>query len=80
MLGILGIILFICGAILVYAAKYIVCMNGLEKNVYVEEEKREELSEEELNLYIYTKALLSVKIKGMLIILPSIIIIYLGFK
>jgi hypothetical protein len=78
MLRILAFILVAMGAIAVYGAKAVVSKYELDKKVKVEFEN--EMTEEEITNYKTQRAVLNIKIAGMLIALPGLIIVLVFFR
>lgn len=72
-----GFSLMAAGFIIVYAAKAIVDKYNLHKNVMPEFD--DDMDEEELKKYVYDRTVVNVKLTGMLIALPGIIMIVLSF-
>lgn len=66
------------GLIMVAAAKQIVKRYGLDKKVVLEHET--ELDEEEIDEYKTLKATVNVKLCGMLVFLPGIILLLIALK
>lgn len=78
MLKILAFVLVAMGALAVYSAKAVVNKFELDKKVKVEFEN--EMTEEEIANYKTQRAVLNIKIVGMLIALPGLIIVLVLFR
>lgn len=78
MLKILAFVLVAIGAISVYGAKTVVNKFELDKKIKVEFEN--EMTEEEIANYKNQRAVLNIKIAGMLIALPGLIIVLVFFR
>lgn len=74
----LALLFIIVGAVVTFGAKKIVEMYKLDENVKISYEN--ELSEEELIKYKNQQAVVKIKLIGMLICLPGIILVLLLFK
>ena len=74
----LGIFLIAAGAITVFGARWIVKNYSLDKTARCNFEN--EMNEEEIEQYKFNKALVKVKMIGMLVALPGIIIMLVIFK
>jgi len=73
-----GFALMAAGFIIVYAAKAIVDRYNLDRNVLPDFEN--DMNGEEVKKYAYDRTVLNVKLTGMLIALPGIIMVILSFK
>ncbi len=73
---IIGLILMAPGFAAVYLAKYIVDKYRLNEKVVCDFEG--ELTEEELATYKHNKAILNIKMMGMIISLPGLFLFILG--
>jgi hypothetical protein len=78
LLKILPFIFLIPGFLTVFLARFIVAKYNLDKNVKAEFEH--EMTEEEYAQYKLNKALVNVKMLGMLIALPGLALLILIFK
>jgi len=78
MLKILAFILVAIGAIVVYGAKAAVNKFELDKKVNISFEN--EMTEEEIANYKTQRAVINIKIIGMLIALPGLIMVLVLFK
>lgn len=77
-LKILTFLFLICGFVLVYGARQIVRHYNLDKNIKCD--YNNEMKEEEIELYKINKAVINVKMIGMLIALPGLILLFIVFK
>lgn len=77
-LKILTFVFLIPGVIIVFSARWIVKKYGLDKNVKCDYES--EMSEDEILLYKNNKAVINVKMLGMLIALPGFIMAIIAFR
>jgi len=77
-LKILAFILLIAGALTVFGARWAVGKYHLDKNMKVDHE--DEMSAEEIEQYRYSKAVLNLKMLGMIILLPGMILLLVLFK
>jgi hypothetical protein len=77
---VIGVILAAAGSAIVYSAGYIVKRLRLHEKYGSESETEMELDSENLRNYRITKASVNVKILGMLIALPGLILILIKFK
>ena len=77
-LKIMAGLLLISGFIVVLAAKSLVKKFNMEEKVEIKFEH--EMDEEEISQYKYMKATVNVKMYGMLIALPGIILTLVAFK
>lgn len=75
---ILAIVIMAAGFVMVIAAKGIVNKYQLAKKQTCEH--AEEMSEEEVEDYKYNKAVLSFKMKGLVVTIPGLILFILGNK
>ncbi|MDP4180074.1 MAG: hypothetical protein Q8942_03160 [Bacillota bacterium] len=75
---ILAVLIIVVGFLTVIGAKFIVKRFELNKKVVCNMEN--ELSEEEVASYKFTKAVVNCKMIGMLIALPGIIMFLFAFK
>jgi|BioPla2DNA2_1021312.scaffolds.fasta_scaffold20056_2 uncharacterized membrane protein YjjB (DUF3815 family) len=73
---IIGVILMVPGFLAVYLAKYIVEKYRLNEKVVCDFEG--ELTEEELAMYKLNKAILNIKMTGMIIMLPGLFLFIVG--
>ena len=78
LLKVLGFIFIAAGAITVFGAGSIVSHFKLEEKASCDFEN--EMSEDELRLYKINKAVVNVKMLGMLLALPGLIFILVAFK
>lgn len=80
MLGIkiLGLLFIFFGACITFGAKHIVMRFGLQEKSNCD--FAEEMTAEELAAYKLNKALIYVKMWGMLVLLPGILLIYFSFQ
>ena len=77
-LKVLGVILMVVGALAVYSAGWIVDKYGLDKNVPINFEHT--MEGDELIKFKRTRALVNVKMLGMLIMLPGLVFIIIAFR
>lgn len=77
-LKILSFVFLIPGFLTVFLARMIVNKTGLNKKMKVDFEN--EMTEEELEKYKFNKALVNVKMLGMLIALPGMVFLFIAFK
>lgn len=77
-LKIIAFVLIAAGAVINYGAKYIVRRLSLEERVYVGE--ADELGDKELEEYKRTKAISKVKLIGLFILLPGVILVFIAFR
>jgi hypothetical protein len=77
-LKILAFIFLVAGALTVFGARWAVKKYNLDKNMKVEHES--EMSDEEIEEYRYSKAVLNLKMLGMIILLPGMILLLVLFK
>lgn len=77
-LEILAFIFLIVGVLIVFLARWLVNKYELDKNTKAENE--EEMDEEELLQYKKNKAVLNIKMLGMLILLPGIVLLLVLFR
>lgn len=77
-LQIIGFIFLIPGVLLVFASRWLVRKYGLDNNVKCDFES--EISEEDLKEYKFNKAVVNLKMLGMLIALPGIALILIAFR
>ena len=75
---ILAFIFLIPGVVMVFGAEQFVKKFGLERKVTVDFENT--MSEEELEQFKKSKAMVNFKMAGMLVALPGLVFILLGFK
>jgi hypothetical protein len=76
---IISAVLLILGASIVYGAKLVYKYTGLGKKLKKPESMEFE-TEEERNKYIEQRAVVTVKLAGLLIILPGIVLAFIAFK
>lgn len=77
-LKVLGFLFFIPGVMLVFASRWLVQKYGLDKNIKCDFEN--EMTKDELEVYKYNKAVVNVKMAGMLVALPGIALILIAFR
>lgn len=77
-LRVLAFLFLVPGFGVVFAARRIVEKYNLDKNV--RSEYGDEMDEEELKQYKYNKAVVNLKMLGMLIALPGLILIMIAFR
>ena len=77
-LKIISIIFLIAGFLVVYSARFIVRRFGLDRNAKCD--FANEMSEEELQEYKFNKTVVNVKMLGMLIALPGIVLLLIAFR
>lgn len=77
-LKVIGFMFFVPGVLLVFASRWLVQKCGLDNNVKCD--FTSEFSEEEIKEYKYNKAVLNLKMLGMLIALPGIALLLIAFK
>ena len=75
---ILAFIFLIAGFGTVYAARKIVEKYNLDKNCKVE--FKHEMSEEEQSQYRLTRTIVNVKMLGLILAIPGLVFVVLGFK
>lgn len=75
---ILGFIFLIPGVMIVFAARWLVGKYSLDSNINCDFESQ--MNEEEINKYKYNKAVINIKMAGMLVALPGFIFIIIGFR
>ena len=75
---ILTFIFLIPGALLIFTARSIVSKFGTDKNVVCDFEH--EMDENELKQYKYNKAVVNLKMTGMLVALPGFILAIIAFR
>lgn len=74
----LGFFFIVAGALTVFGARWIVKRYSVDKNAKCNFE--DEMDEEEVIKYKFDKALVNIKMIGMLMALPGIIIILIIYK
>lgn len=79
-LRILGLIIATAGMIVVYAAPKIVAKNGLAEKKQIPPEHLEKMSEEEQKKFRLDSAILDVKLKGLMLAAPGLILILIAFR
>jgi len=77
-LKVLAFVLLAAGALTVFGARWAVRKYNLDKNLKVE--FASEMSDEEIEQYRYNKAVLNLKMLGMIILLPGMILLLVLFK
>ncbi|HHW48677.1 MAG TPA: hypothetical protein GXX14_08700 [Clostridiaceae bacterium] len=77
-LKIFAFALLAAGALTVFGARWLVSKYNLDRNMKVEHEY--EMSGEEIEQYKYNKAVINVKMLGMIILLPGLILLLVLFK
>jgi hypothetical protein len=77
-LKIIAFVLIAAGAFINYGAKLIV--NRLKLADKMNASEAGEFSDEELEKYKMTKAIARVKVVGVLVMLPGVILIYIAFR
>jgi hypothetical protein len=77
-LKILGFVFLIPGILTVFGSRWLVARYGLDKNIGCDFEN--EMSEEELKQYRVNKAVVNLKMIGMLMALPGFIMIIIAFR
>lgn len=77
-LQIIGFVFLVPGALLVFASRWLVQKYELDKSVKCD--FASEISEEDLKEYKYNKAVVNLKMLGMLIALPGIALILIAFR
>ncbi|MCX7921430.1 MAG: hypothetical protein N3B21_05320 [Clostridia bacterium] len=78
MLKILAFIFLAAGALMVYGANWVVSKYKLNEKAVVN--FANEMTEDEITTYKYNKAVLNVKMLGMLVALPGFILIMVVFR
>ena len=78
LLKILAFVFLVPGFIIALAARGIVSRFNLDKNTKCEYETQ--MSEDELKQYKYNKAVVNLKMLGMIIALPGIVLILVVFR
>lgn len=78
MTKVLAFVLLFIGSIIVFAAKVIVKKLEMEKNVDCK--FADQISDEELSMYKLNKAIVKVKLIGMLVTLPGILLVMFYVK
>jgi hypothetical protein len=78
LLEILALVIMAIGFIIVYAAKPVVRKYDLAKNQKCEHSQQ--MTEEEIEEYKFNKAVLRVKMLGLIVSIPGIIILIFFFK
>jgi hypothetical protein len=76
---IISAVLLILGASVVYGAKLVDKYTGLGKKLKKPDGMEFE-TEEERNKYIEQRAIVTIKLAGLLIILPGIVLAFIAFK
>jgi len=77
-LKVVGFVFLIPGVLLVFASRWLVRKYRLDNNVKCDFES--EISEEDLKEYKYNKAVVNLKMLGMLIALPGFALILIAFR
>lgn len=77
-LKILAFLLMGAGTVIVFGARWLVSKYNLDQRVTCDFEN--ELSDEELALYKNNKAVVNMKMLGMLVVLPGLVMILLLFR
>lgn len=77
-LKIIGYVLVVIGAVINYGSSLVVNRFGVKNRVSVKE--AEELSGEDLENYKMTKAKVRVKIIGVLVMLPGVIMLFIAYR
>jgi hypothetical protein len=77
-LKIIGFVLIFIGVVVVYGARHFVAKYNLDKSTKVEAGM--EMDEEQLQHYKNDKAVVNLKMIGMLVALPGFVLIILAFK
>lgn len=77
-LQIIGFAFLVPGVILVFASRLLVERYNLDRNIKCDFEN--EISEQELKEYKYNKAVVNLKMMGMLIALPGIALTLIAFR
>ncbi len=78
LLKIIAFLLIVAGAVISYGAKFIVEKRGLAQKVKVEE--AQEMNSEELEKYRHAKAMTQVKLLGLAIMLPGVVLVFWLFR
>lgn len=78
LLKVLAFIFIIAGAVIVFGARKIVSVFELDKNEKCDH--ADQMTEEELSLYKSNRAVVNVKMLGMLLTLPGIILILILYR
>ncbi len=79
-LRILGLAIAAAGIVVVYLAPKIVDRKGLAARKTVDPYLIEDLSPEELTKYVRNAAIVDVKLRGLLIAAPGLILILIAFR
>lgn len=79
-LRILGLIIATAGMIVVYAAPKIVAKKGLAEKKQIPPEHLEKMSEEEQKKFRLDSAILDVKLKGLMLAAPGLVLILIAFR
>lgn len=79
-LKILGVVIALAGMVVVYAAPKIVSKYKLDEKKVIDPERVQNLNEEGVQKFKKDAAIVDVKIKGVLLALPGLIIILIMFK
>ena len=77
-LKIIGFMLIVIGAIINYGAKLIAKRMNLAERIKVDEAA--ELSEDALEEYKQTKAMVRVKVAGLLVLLPGVFLLFYLYR
>lgn len=77
-LKVIGFIFLIPGVLMVFASRWLVSKYRLDNNIKCDFENV--FSEEELKEYKFNKAVVNLKMLGMLIALPGIALILIAFR
>ncbi len=72
-----GIMFFAFGTAVVFSARWIVSRFNLDKRMTCDYEN--ELNENEIKTYKYSRAVINVKMAGMLFALPGLVLILVSF-
>ena len=75
---IIAVLFLIAGFATVYGSKYLVRKFNIDKNIKCSFEQ--EMTEEELEQYKFDKASINVKMMGMLLSAPGVILILIAFR
>ena len=79
-LRILGLVVAMAGMVVVYAAPKIVDKKGLTEKKKIPPEHLEKMSEEEQQKFRRDSAILDVKLKGLMLAAPGLILILIAFR
>lgn len=77
-LKILAFVLIVIGAFISYGARFIVSRTGYASRIKINEAM--ELPSEEVEKYRLDKATVRVKMLGLLVLLPGVILIFITFR